>query len=102
MFFNYMIRVVGFRFRIEYYGCMVDFLVRNGFFKDVEKFIFDMFIKLDDVIWKVLLGVCKMYGEIEMGRRVVKYLMEMVFLDSGFYVVLLNMYAFLGDWDGVV
>lgn len=101
VFFNHMIRVAGFRPRIEHYGCMVDLLARNGLLKDAEKFILDMPIKPDDVIWKALLGACKMHGEIEMGRRVAKHLMEMAPSDSGSYVALSNMYALLGDWDGV-
>ncbi|XP_021770005.1 pentatricopeptide repeat-containing protein At5g48910-like [Chenopodium quinoa] len=101
MFFDHMIRVAGFKPRIEHYGCMVDLLGRNGLLKEAENFICDMPMKPDAVIWKALLGACKMHGDIEMGRRVAKHLMEIAPDDSGSYVALSNMYASLGDWDGV-
>lgn len=66
-----------------------------------KKIILEMPIKADDVIWKALLGACKMHGNIEMGRQVAERLMEMAPSDSGSYVALSNMYASLGDWDGV-
>lgn len=100
-FFDHMIRVAGFKPRIEHYGCMVDLLGRNGLLNDAEQFIRDMPIKPDAVMWKALLGACKMHGDIEMGRRVAKHLMEIAPSDSGSYVALSNMYASLGDWDGV-
>lgn len=99
--FDHMIRVSGFKPRIEHYGCMVDLLGRNGLLHDAKKIILEMPIKADDVIWKALLGACKMHGNIEMGRQVAERLMEMAPSDSGSYVALSNMYASLGDWDGV-
>ncbi|XP_074275002.1 pentatricopeptide repeat-containing protein At5g48910 [Silene latifolia] len=101
MFFNHMVNVCGFPPRIEHYGCMVDLLGRNGLLDEAEKFILEMPLKPDDVIWKALLGACKMHGNIEMGARVAKHLMEIVPSDSGSYVALSNLYASLGNWDGV-
>jgi len=101
MLFDHMVRVADFRPRLEHYGCMVDLLGRNGLLCDAEKFILEMPIKADDVIWKALLGACKMHGNIEMGRRVPEHLMEMAPSDGGSYVALSNLYASLEDWDGV-
>ncbi|KNA19621.1 hypothetical protein SOVF_060170 [Spinacia oleracea] len=100
-FFNHMIKVAGLNPRIEHYGCMVDLLGRNGLLKEAEKFIRDMNMKPDAVIWKALLGACKLHNDIEMGRRVAKHLMEMAPSDSGSYIALSNMYASLGEWDEV-
>lgn len=101
MIFNHMVRVADFRPRLEHYGCMVDLLGRNGLLHDAEKFILEMPIKADDVIWKALLGACKMHGNIDMGRRAAEHLMEMAPSDSGSYVALSNLYASFEDWDGV-
>ncbi|KAF9601812.1 hypothetical protein IFM89_023343 [Coptis chinensis] len=60
-----------------------------------------MTIKPDDVIWKALLGACKLHGHIEMGKRIAENLMELAPRDSGGYVALSNMYASLGDWGSV-
>lgn len=101
MFFDHMIRVAGFKPRIEHYGCMVDLLGRNGLLRDAEELVGKMPMKPDAVIYKSLLGACKMHSDIEMGRRVAKHLMEIAPSDSGSYVALSNMYASLEDWDGV-
>ncbi|KAH7576312.1 hypothetical protein JRO89_XS01G0033000 [Xanthoceras sorbifolium] len=100
LFFNHMVNVVGLEPRIEHYGCMVDLLGRAGLLKEAEELIWSMPFKPDDVIWKALLGACKMHGNIEMGERVAKILMDLVPHDSGAYVGLSNMYASSGNWDG--
>ncbi|XWS36538.1 hypothetical protein CRYUN_Cryun20dG0093300 [Craigia yunnanensis] len=99
--FNHMVNVVGFEPRLEHYGCMVDLLGRAGLLKEAEEFIFNMPITPDDVIWKALLGACKMHGNIEMGDRVAGILMNMAPRDSGAYVALSNIYASSRDWESV-
>ncbi|GLT51652.1 hypothetical protein SLA2020_250470 [Shorea laevis] len=100
-FFNHMANVHGFEPRIEHYGCMVDLLGRAGLLEEAEELILNMPIKPDDVIWKALLGACKIHGNVEMGNRIAKILMDMAPRDSGAYVALSNMYASLGDWEAV-
>uniref|UniRef100_A0A2N9F6L8 DYW domain-containing protein n=1 Tax=Fagus sylvatica TaxID=28930 RepID=A0A2N9F6L8_FAGSY len=100
-FFSHMVKVVGLEPRIEHYGCMVDLLGRAGHLEEAEELILNMPIKPDDVIWKALLGACKMRGNIEMGKRVAEVLMDMVPRDSGSYVALSNMYASSRNWEAV-
>ncbi|XP_057964735.1 pentatricopeptide repeat-containing protein At5g48910 [Malania oleifera] len=100
-YFNHMVRVVGLRPRIEHYGCMVDLLGRAGLLDEAEELILNMPFKADDVIWKALLGACKMHGNLEMGKRAAEALMKMAPNDSGSYVALSNMYASSGNWEGV-
>ncbi|CBI29241.3 unnamed protein product, partial [Vitis vinifera] len=100
-FFDHMVRVSGLEPRIEHYGCMVDLLGRAGLLEESEELILNMPIKPDDVIWKALLGACKMHGNVEMGKRVAEHLMELAPHDSGSYVALSNIYASLGNWEGV-
>ncbi|XP_050367098.1 pentatricopeptide repeat-containing protein At5g48910 [Argentina anserina] len=99
--FNHMINVAGLEPRIEHYGCMVDLLGRAGLLEEAEELILNMPIPPDDVIWKSLLGACKIQGNIEMDQRVAKILMDMAPRDSGSYVALSNMYASLGNWEAV-
>ncbi|EOY17244.1 Pentatricopeptide repeat (PPR) superfamily protein [Theobroma cacao] len=101
LFFNHMVNVVGFEPRLEHYGCMVDLLGRAGLLKEAEEFILNMPIEPDDVIWKALLGACKMHGNIEMGDHVAGILMNMAPRDSGAYVALSNIYASSRDWESV-
>ncbi|XP_065854321.1 pentatricopeptide repeat-containing protein At5g48910-like [Euphorbia lathyris] len=99
--FNHMVNIAGLEPRIEHYGCMVDLLGRAGHLDEAEQLILNMPIQPDDVIWKALLGACKMHGNIEMGERVATILMELFPNDSGSYVALSNMFASRGNWDGV-
>ncbi|XVF72229.1 hypothetical protein PTKIN_Ptkin12aG0103300 [Pterospermum kingtungense] len=100
-FFNRIVNLAGFEPRLEHYGCMIDLFGRAGLLKEAEEFILNMPIKPDDVIWKALLGACKMHGNIEMGDRVAGILMNMVPRDSGAYVALSNIYASSRDWESV-
>ncbi|KAI8532233.1 hypothetical protein RHMOL_Rhmol11G0197100 [Rhododendron molle] len=101
LIFDHMVRVVRLESRIEHYGCMVDLLGRAGLLEEAEKLILEMPMKPDDVILKALLGACKKHGNIQIGKRIARLLMEMVPHDSGAYVALSNMYASLANWEGV-
>lgn len=101
LIFDHMVRVVGLEPRIEHYGCMVDLLGRAGLLGEAEKLILEMPIEPDDVILKALLSACKIHGNIEIGKRIARLLMEMAPHDSGAYVALSNMYASLGNWEAV-
>lgn len=100
-FFNHMVKVVGLEPRIEHYGCMVDLLGRAGRLEEAEELIKNMPIEPDDVMWKALLGACKMHKNVEIGERVAETLMELAPHDSGSYVAMSNMYASLGNWEAV-
>ncbi|PNY00656.1 pentatricopeptide repeat-containing protein at5g48910-like protein [Trifolium pratense] len=99
--FNDMVNRVGLEPRIEHYGCMVDLLGRAGYLEEAEELITNMPIKSDDVIWKALLGACKLHKNVEIGRRAAEVLMKLAPHDSGAYVALSNLYASSGNWDGV-
>lgn len=99
--FNHMVNVARFEPRIEHYCCMVDLLGRAGHLDEAEQLITNMPLELDDVILKALLAACKLHGNIEMGERVAKRLMELAPTDSGPYVALSNMFASLENWEAV-
>ncbi|XP_058734662.1 pentatricopeptide repeat-containing protein At5g48910-like [Vicia villosa] len=99
--FNDMVSRVGLEPRIEHYGCMVDLLGRAGYLEEAKELITNMPIKSDDIIWKALLGACKMHKNVEIGRHAAEVLMKLAPHDSGAYVALSNLYASSGNWDGV-
>lgn len=99
--FNRMMSVVGFQPRIEHYGCMVDLLSRAGFLEEAEELILNMPLEPDDIIWKALLGACKIHKNIELGKRTAERLMKLAPSDSGSYVALSNMLASQGNWEAV-
>ncbi|KAK9119197.1 hypothetical protein Scep_017290 [Stephania cephalantha] len=85
---------------IKHYGCMVDMLGRAGLLDEAFKFVETMEIEPNPIIWRTLLGACTIQGNVELGRIANGRLLAMRRDESGDYVLLSNVYAFTGEWDG--
>lgn len=55
-------------------------------------FIELMFIESDGVVWGVLLGVCKIYKNVDMVEIVFVKVIEFELMNIGYYVLMLNIY----------
>ncbi|PNT60632.1 hypothetical protein BRADI_5g02740v3 [Brachypodium distachyon] len=97
-FFKSMSRDYGLTPLLEHYACMVDLLGRTGDVQGAEKFIYDMPIEPDTVIWSALLGACKIHKNAEIGRRAAEKLFTTEPSNAGNYVMLSNIYSSLGMW----
>ncbi|KAF4375795.1 hypothetical protein F8388_014517 [Cannabis sativa] len=86
---------------VEHYAYLVDALARFGHVREAEKLIASMPSKASTSIYRTLLGACRIEGDIETGRRVVKQLLALEPSDSASYVLLSNMYAASNCWDEV-
>nr|GMD71313.1 pentatricopeptide repeat-containing protein At4g21065-like [Ipomoea batatas] len=86
---------------IQHYGCVVDMLTRAGRLKDAEEFIRKMPIEPDAVLWRTLIWGCKILGDVERSKRLVRELelLNMDSRDTGSYVLLENVYAATGKWE---
>ncbi|XP_019422034.1 PREDICTED: pentatricopeptide repeat-containing protein At2g22410, mitochondrial-like [Lupinus angustifolius] len=84
---------------IAHYACMVDLLGRWGLLGEAMTLIQKMPMKPDVVVWGALLGACRTYGNLEIGRPIMKQLLELGRYDSGLYVLLSNMYSESQRWD---
>ncbi|MCL7037902.1 hypothetical protein MKW94_029125 [Papaver nudicaule] len=62
---------------IEHSACMVDILGRAGKLGEVENFIEKMNIKPNALIWRTVLGACKMHGNVEFGERAAEKLFQL-------------------------
>jgi len=100
-FFNSMRKEHGITPQVEHYSCMVDLLGRAGFLDEAEEFIRRMPIEPNLAVWGALLGACRIHGNIQLGGRVAEQLLQLKAQDNATYVLLSNIYAALGRWDGV-
>ncbi|XP_027182692.1 pentatricopeptide repeat-containing protein At5g15300 [Coffea eugenioides] len=85
---------------IRHLGCMVDMFGRAGLLEEAFEFIDTMEIKPNGIIWRTLLGACKIHGNVQLGRRANEALLKLDHDESGDYVLLSHIYALKGEWDG--
>ncbi|KAF7803001.1 pentatricopeptide repeat-containing protein [Senna tora] len=85
---------------IRHYGCMVDMLGRAGLLKEAFDLIDSMKIEANAIVWRTLLGACRVHGNVELAKRANEQLLRMRKDQSGDYVLLSNLYASRGEWDG--
>ncbi|XP_052208196.1 pentatricopeptide repeat-containing protein At4g33990 [Diospyros lotus] len=86
---------------LKHYGCMVDLLGRAGYLEKAYCFIKSMPLQPDASIWGALLGACRIHGNIELGKFASDRLFEVDIENVGYYVLLSNIYANVGKWEGV-
>ncbi|KAL4197833.1 hypothetical protein AMTRI_Chr04g253110 [Amborella trichopoda] len=83
------------------YGCMVDLIGRAGMLEQAYGTISSMHVKPDATIWRTLLGACRIHGHACLGEKVMDHLADLKAQQAGDYVLLTNIYASKGNWDGV-
>eukprot|EP01018_Ginkgo_biloba_P030303 Gb_38441 [translate_table: standard] len=88
--------------RIEHYACMVDLLGRAGHLDEALDFIKRMPLEPDVNAWGALFGACRIHCNIELGEYVLERILELNPNNAGSYILLSNLYAAAGRWDGVV
>lgn len=100
VFFDNMRRVHGIKPRIEHYGCIVDLYSRAGRLEDALHVIEKMPMKPNEVVLGSLLAACRTHGDVTLAERLMKYLYELDPGGDSGYVLLANIYAAVGRWDG--
>ncbi|KAD7477918.1 hypothetical protein E3N88_01054 [Mikania micrantha] len=86
---------------IEHYGCMVDLLCKAGVLEDALQVIKEMRMEPNAVIWGALLGGCKLHKNLEIAMIAVDKLMILEPDNSGYYTLLVNMFAEANRWSEV-
>ncbi|XP_030480596.1 pentatricopeptide repeat-containing protein At4g33990 [Cannabis sativa] len=100
-YFHLMLEKYGIKPSRKHYGCMVDLLGRAGHLEEAYNLIKSMPVEPDASIWGALLGSCRIHGNVELGKFASDRLFEVDSENIGYYVLLSNIYAKLGKWEGV-
>jgi pentatricopeptide repeat protein len=90
-YFEAMRHVYNVKHEVEHYACMVDLLGRRGYLEKAVCLIKEMPMKPDVVVWGALLGACRMHGSVEIGRQVIKQLLELEGISGGLLVLISNL-----------
>ncbi|XP_065865202.1 pentatricopeptide repeat-containing protein At1g05750, chloroplastic [Euphorbia lathyris] len=86
--------------RIEHYGCLVDLYSRAGRLEDAFSVVQNMTMKPNEVVLGSLLAACSVHGDIELAERLSNYISHLDPFDDSNFVLLSNVYAGEGRWDG--
>ena len=85
----------------EHYGCMVDLLARAGKLQQAVDFIKEMDFEPDVVIWRTLLGACRVHKEVNLASYAAQEVLKREPGDEGTYILLSNIYADSRRWNDV-
>ncbi|XP_025800413.1 pentatricopeptide repeat-containing protein At5g48910-like [Panicum hallii] len=100
-YFSSMSVVHGVAPKVEHFGCMVNLLGRSGHIEEARQLIRDMPFEPDAVIWRALLGACRIYKNVEVAEEAMAKLRVLDPHADGHYVLLSNIYAQANSWEGV-
>jgi pentatricopeptide repeat protein len=98
-FYSSMSTVYMISANLQHYTCMVDLLGRAGCLHEAENMVLAMPYKPQVAAWRALLGACRIHGNVEMGERVAKQVLELEPENAAGYVLLSNLYTATGNRD---
>ncbi|OVA05218.1 Pentatricopeptide repeat [Macleaya cordata] len=81
---------------VKHYACIVDLLGRAGRLADAEGFINNSGFQDDPVMWRALLGACRVHRDPITGERVAARVTELDPQAAASYVLLYNIYLVAG------
>ncbi|KAL9455888.1 hypothetical protein AB3S75_005173 [Citrus x aurantiifolia] len=100
-FFNMMRYECNIEPKLEHYACMVDLLSRTGNLSEAYRFIEMMPVAPDATIWGSLLCGCRIHHEVKLAEKVAEHVFELEPDNTGYYVLLANVYAEAEKWEEV-
>ncbi|XP_051146448.1 pentatricopeptide repeat-containing protein At2g21090 [Andrographis paniculata] len=83
----------------EHYACLIDILGQSKDFEEMVNQLKNMRCKPDEYIWNSFLDVCRIHGNLELGRLVARYLVELEPRLPAACLLLSGIYAALGRWE---
>lgn len=100
-FFNCMEHGYGLVPKVEHYGCMVDLLGRAGNLDEAHELICRMPCEPNLIVWGALLAACKVHKNPKLGEVAAKQLLKLEPQNSGYNILLSNIYAIDRRWNEV-
>ncbi|KAL5544861.1 hypothetical protein UlMin_008645 [Ulmus minor] len=100
-YLNQMEDMYGIEPKLEHYACVIDMLGRAGNLEEALKLINKMPEEPDARICSSLLSSCRTHGDLDMGEKIAKRLLELEPKKAENYVLLSNLYAGSEKWDDV-
>ncbi|CAM0943085.1 unnamed protein product [Alopecurus aequalis] len=97
-YFDSMVRDHKISPTMEHYACMVDLYSRAGKLDETMDLIGGMPFPAGAVVWRTLLGACRVHKNVELGKLAADKLLLLEPHDSATYVLLSNIYAAAGKW----
>ncbi|ESQ34329.1 hypothetical protein EUTSA_v10009468mg [Eutrema salsugineum] len=95
--FKKMVEAYRFTPRVEHYGCVIDLLGRAGKLEEAYELIRSLHITSDSTAWRALLAACRIYGNADLGGRVVIKLAEMGEKHPADAILMLGTHAVAGN-----
>ena len=86
---------------IEHFARWVYLLGRAGKVEEAYGIIRQMPMKPNERVWGALLGACHVYSNMDIGLITADHLFRLAPEQTGYYVLLSNIYAKAGRWDDV-
>jgi hypothetical protein len=77
--------------KVKHFGCIIGMLGRVGRLCEAEQIIEGLPMEVSAVEWRILLGCCSKYGEVEMGEGAIKKILGLKRKSGGDFAVLSNM-----------
>lgn len=87
--------------QVEHCACIVDLLCKSGRLWEAYKFICDMEVEPNAVIWTTLLSSCRIHADVELAKLAASKLLATEPDNSSIYILLSNIYADAGLWGDV-
>jgi len=87
--------------KLKHYACIVDLLSHTGNLKEAFEFIESMPIEPDSSIWVSLLHGCRIHRDVKLAEKVADRVFKLEPENTGYYVLLANIYAEAERWEAV-
>jgi hypothetical protein len=84
---------------VDHLSCIVDLLGRSGYLDEAEKVITNGYFGAHSNMCWSLFSACAVHGNLRLGRKVARLILEREHNNPSVYVLLSNICAEAGQWE---